>query len=57
LAITLGSSSCPAALPGAWAMGVDLKEVKTQYTLTGIFCKVVVMGEGKDRYRHNSITW
>ena len=36
-------------------MGVDLKEVKTQYTLTGILCKVVVMGE--DRDRHNSITW
>ena len=25
-------------------MGVDLKEVKTQHTLTGILCKVVVMG-------------
>ena len=38
-------------------MGVDLKEVKTQHTLTGILCKVVVMGGGKDRDRHNSITW
>ena len=32
--------------PGAWAMGANLEEVKTQHTLTGILCNMVVMGEG-----------
>ena len=38
-------------------MGMNLGEVETQCTLTGIFCKMVVMEEGKDKVKHNSITW
>ena len=43
--------------PGAWAMGANLEEVKTQHTLTGILCNMVVMGEGTDRDSQKSITW
>ena len=38
-------------------MGANLEEVKTQHTLTGILCNMVVMGEGTDRDSHKSITW
>jgi hypothetical protein len=37
-------------------MGMNLGEVETQCMLTGIFCKMVVMGEGKDNVKHNNIT-
>ena len=57
MAITCSCSPYPATLSGAWPMGMNLGEVEMQCLLTGIFCNMVVMGEGKDKVKHNSITW
>ena len=57
VAITCSCFPYPAALSGAWPMGMNLGEVEMQCLLTGIFCKKVVMGEGMEKVKHNSITW